>query len=353
MKDYYKILGVSKNASQDEIKTAYRLLAHQYHPDKAGKGGEEKFKEINEAYQVLGDPKKRVDYDRFGGTFRQQGERQGFDFGFDIGKEFDFGNIFEDLFDFGFGFSGHGDERRQKRGRDISIDLEFAFNEAIFGTERRVLLRKNNICDVCQGNGSEPNAKTTTCPICQGSGTVREVKRSFLGNISHFAECSKCSGKGIIPEKVCGVCSGSGVVRKEKEIKINIPAGIENGEVIKLSGEGEAVKAGVPGDIYVRIHIKPHSVFSREGNNLFRKFEIPLSSAILGAEEKIETLDGFVKVKIPAGIYSGEILRVKERGVPYAKNRRGDLFIKIIIKIPKKLTKRLKELAEELKKEGE
>lgn len=353
IKDYYQILGIPRNASKEEIKKAYRRLALKYHPDKSG-GNEERFKEINEAYHVLMDEQKRAEYDRYGRVFvGDMGGMGGFDFS-DFSERmadfesFDLGDIFGDI----FGFSAGTRKTRPKRGRDISIDLEISFEEAVFGTERKVILTKLGVCDKCRGKGGEEEAGFKTCSVCQGRGKVHETRRSFFGTISSLVECSECHGRGRIPEKKCSSCRGEGVLSKREEVNIKIPGGIEDGQMIKLSGEGEATAYGIPGDLYVKIHVQPHSVFQGSGSNLLMNLEIRLSDALLGGEKEIKTLDGIIKVKIPAGIDSGEILRVRGRGIPREGRGRGDLLIKIIIKIPKRLSGHAKKIIEDLRKEG-
>ncbi|OGF68591.1 molecular chaperone DnaJ [Candidatus Giovannonibacteria bacterium RIFCSPHIGHO2_02_FULL_44_31] len=346
-KDYYEILGVQRNASKDEIKKAFRKLAHKHHPDKGGK--ENDFKEINEAYQVLSDEKKRAEYDHYGRVFSDQAGgghgATGFDFGDMSG--FDFGDIFEDLFNMG----GRG--TRVKRGRDISIEVDVNFEESIFGVQRKVLLTKAAYCSNCQGSGVAPGSKTKTCTSCNGSGTVRESGKSFLGSFMRVVECRKCIGRGKIPDEICGVCKGGGVVHKREEIVVNVPPGIRDGEIIKISGSGEVVSGGVAGDLYIRINVSKHALFTREGEDLVMDLAIPITEAILGSERTINALDGILKVKIPAGIDSGESLRIRGRGVPGAEGaRRGDLIIRISVKTPKHLSKKAKEIIEELKKEG-
>lgn len=350
-KNYYQILGVPKNAPKEDIKKAYRHLAQKHHPDKSG-GNEEKFKEINEAYHILIDDAKRAEYDRYGRVFEGEGASQpGFDFsGFDFGNmadfDWDLGDIFGDIFGTG------GRRTRVKRGRDISLDLEISFEEAIFGAERKVILTKLGICDRCKGKGAEEGVEFKTCPTCRGSGKMHETRRSFLGSITSLSECSQCHGRTKIPEKKCPGCRGEGIIPKNEEVKIKIPAGIEDGQMIKLSGQGEAVAYGVPGDLYAKIHVRPHPVFHREGNNLFMNLDVRLSDAILGYEKDVKTFDGNIKLKIPAGIDSGEILRVRNKGAPYGPGSRGDLLIKISIKTPKRLSSRVKKAIEDLREEG-
>ncbi len=353
-KDYYQILGIDKKASKDDIKKAFRNLAHKYHPDKKT-GDAEKFKEINEAYTILSDDSKRAQYDQFGQAFGAGGARgQGFE-GFDFsqftqggqGFEFDFGDIFGDV------FGGSTSRRTQaKRGRDISIDIEVTFEESVFGVDRSVLLNKVSTCENCHGNGAEKGSELTTCTKCNGKGSLREVKRTFFGQFESTVTCDLCRGSGKIPKVKCHVCFGSGVMKKESEIKVKIPAGIDNGEMIRLSGAGEAISGGQNGDLYIKIYVKKHPIFRKDGVNLLMDLNIKLSDAILGADQMIKTLDGEIKLKIPEGVSFGEILRVKGRGVPHDKNKRGDLLIKLNISIPKKLSKETKKQVEELRKAG-
>ena len=359
-KDYYEILGVQKNSSKDELKKAFHKLAHKYHPDK-NKGDDKMFKEVNEAYQVLSDDQKRAQYDQFGsdgpsfgggqgGGFNQSGFG-GFDFsgfqgqqGFDMG---DLGDIFSDF----FGGQGRGGQS-QRRGRDMSTEITIAFADAVFGTTRKILLTKTSTCVTCHGSGAKEGAKMVTCSACNGKGQIRETRRSILGTFATTKVCDICNGTGTVPSEMCPTCKGAGVKRREEEIEIKIPAGIENGEMIRMTGLGEAVKHGVAGDLYIKINISNHATFHREGQNLYMDLEVKLSEAILGGERTIETLDGKVGMKIPEGIASGTQLRIKEHGVPSARGKRGDLIVKVIVKIPTKLSKKAKEAIETLKEEG-
>ncbi len=358
-KDYYNILGVNKSASKDEIKKAFYKLAHKYHPDKK-EGDEKKFKEVNEAYQVLSDESKRSKYDQFGSGFENMGGGgfqggagfEGFDFsGFQNGgAEFDFGNlndIFSDFFAGGMG----GGRPQARRGRDISTEIQISFADSVFGTTRKVLLTKTSNCDTCHGSGAKAGTKMETCKTCNGQGKIHEAKRSFLGVISTTKICEKCMGAGEVPKEVCEKCKGVGVMRKEEEVTINIPAGIRDGEMIRMTGMGEAVSKGSTGDLYIKINVAPHAVFKREGNDLVMNLNLKLSDALLGAQYPIETLDGKIDVKIPEGVSINEILRVKGKGVP-SKSKRGDLLIKLNIKLPTKLSRKERELVEQLKKEG-
>ncbi len=358
-KDYYQILGVDKKAPKEEIKKAFRTLAHKYHPDKKT-GDDAKFKEINEAYSILSDDSKRAQYDQYGQAFNGAGPSAGsgssasgfgdFDFsqftqGGNGGFEFDFGDIFGDVF-------GGGRRAQVKRGRDISVDIEISFEESVFGVERTVLLNKVSKCETCGGNGGEVGSEMITCPKCNGKGTLREVKRTFFGQFESTTTCDNCHGTGKIPKVKCHTCKGIGVLKKETEIKVKIPAGIENGEMIRLSGMGEAIAGGQAGDLYMKVYVKKHPVFRKEGTNLVMELPVKLTDALLGGEVSLKTLDGEIKVKIPEGVTHGEILRVRNKGVPYDKSHRGDILIKLNIQIPKKLSKETKKKIEELKKDG-
>lgn len=352
-KDYYQILGIPKGSSKDEVKKAFRKLASKHHPDKQG-GDEEKYKEVTEAYAVLSDDKKKAEYDTYGhafnnggggnpggfawGDFQQQGG--GFNAG---GFEFDLNDIFEN-----FGFGGG---RRTERGRDISIDINLTFSESVFGVTRKVLLTKNNTCTHCEGSGAKTGTEKVACQTCGGNGKVRETRQSVMGSFSTVRECTDCRGTGKIPKEKCEHCSGAGVARTQEEISIKIPAGIQNGEVIRMTGRGEAISAGQPGDLYVKVHAEPHKIIRREGINLYSNLPIKLTDAILGNTYRVETLDGNMEIKIPAGIAHGELIRIKEKGVPGERGR-GDFMVKISIEIPKKLSRKAQKLVEDLKEEG-
>ncbi|MFA5933695.1 MAG: molecular chaperone DnaJ [Candidatus Paceibacterota bacterium] len=357
-KDYYEVLGISKTASKDEIKKAFHKLAHKYHPDKKG-GDEARFKEASEAYQTLSDDTKRSQYDTYGhnsagaqgsgfqGGFGGNGQGFGFDFsgaqGFDMG---DLGDIFGDFF--GGGMGG----RQQKRGRDISTEIRIPFKDAIFGAERDIVISKTSTCDTCSGTGGKPGTKMKKCSTCDGKGRTRQAQRTILGSVMTERVCDACHGVGQIPEEKCTTCRGSGVYNKKEEIHITIPAGIQNGQMLRMNGMGEAISHGGSGDLYIKILAENHLVFRREGANLLMDLNIKLSDALLGTEYKLETLDGPLTVKIPEGISPNEILRVKEKGVPISKSKRGDILITIHIKLPHKLSKNSRELIEKLKEEG-
>ncbi len=348
MKDYYQILGVPKTASEEDIKKAFRALAHKYHPDKQG-GDANKFKELSEAYSILSDKKRRAEYDAGGPSFAGGGnpfQGQGFgNFDFsqfeDVFGEFGFGDVFGDVFG-----------ARNRRGRDISIAIEIPFEDSVFGTERRVLIQKTSVCGICGGSGGKKGSEIVTCKVCNGKGRIRESRRSFFGTISAARTCETCGGSGTLPEEACIACKGKGVVRKEEEIRVMIPPGIENGEIIRLSGQGEAAQKGLPGDLYVKIQVRPHKSMRKDGVNLVTEMNIKLTEALLGISREVETLEGKTSVAVPAGITDGEILRVRGKGIPYDKGKRGDLMIKVSISMPRKLSRQAKELVEKLKEEG-
>lgn len=357
-KDYYNVLGVDKKASKDDIKKAFRKLAHKYHPDKGGTD-ESKFKEITEAYSVLSDDKKRREYDAYGQSFPGGGGQpggQGFG-GFDFngfqqgfgngGVEFDFGDIFGDIFN-----GGRGAQPRTPRGRDISIDLEIPFKDAAFGTTRTVLLAKVSTCSLCKGTGAKNGTELETCKTCNGSGRVHETRNSILGQFTSVRACTNCDGTGKIPKEKCTECKGHGVHRKEEEIKIIIPTGIDNGEMIRLPQQGEAIKGGISGDLYVKIHVKPHTIFRRDGSNLVMNLSVKITDAVLGTTVPVETLEGkILEVKIPPMKRAEELLRVAGKGIP-GDGGRGDLIIRLEVALPHKLSSKAKKAIEELKSEG-
>jgi len=377
MADYYKTLGVNKNASPEEIKRAFRELAQKYHPDKAS-GNAEKFKEINEAYQVLSDAEKKKMYDQYGGSFEQaraQGGSGGFDNfrdfaayaeamknsggfsaqggpteGWDLGDLGNLGDIFGDLF--GFGQSSPR-RSRKKGGRDMQIEVAVDFREAIFGTEKEISLDKNTTCSKCHGSGNEPGAKVITCSRCRGNGQVVEQQSTIFGTFQSVAVCSQCGGEGKVAEKKCHQCRGQGYERKTENIRIKIPAGVNDGGIIKLREHGEAGgRGGQSGDLYVYLHIRPDNYFKRNGINLYSQEQISISQVALGGRISVKTIDGEVVLKIPAGTHSGQEFRLVGKGVPILNDHgRGDQIVKVEIKIPKHLNRQQKELFEKLQKE--
>ncbi|PCI20647.1 molecular chaperone DnaJ [Candidatus Wolfebacteria bacterium] len=350
-KDYYQILGVSKESTKDQIKKAFHKLAHKYHPDKKG-GNEAKFKEVNEAYQVLSDERKRSEYDSYGRVFSGAGGGgAGYsDFSQAQQAGFDFGNL-NDIFS-QFFTGGMAGAQRAPRGRDISTELHISFEESIFGIERKILVNKMSECKICENTGGKPGTKMETCTRCNGQGQVHETKQSMLGTFSSVRICETCVGSGKVPHEKCVSCKGAGILKDQHEINVAIPAGIQNGEMIRLLGFGEAVSKGTSGDLYIKINVAPHATFKRNGLNLTMDLNIKLSDALLGTTYTIATLDGDIELPIPVGVSAHEVLRVAGKGVPKGSGQRGDLLVKINISLPKKLTNKSKELIEELKKEG-
>jgi molecular chaperone DnaJ len=358
-KDYYTILGVSKGASQDEIKRAFRELAHKYHPDKQG-GNVDKFKEINEAYQVLGNPEKRQQYDQFGTTFSAQGgpawggeygDFSGFANGFSGNGGFDFSDI-GDIFGFGDIFGG-GRTKKEKRGKDIHMEMEISFCESVFGDEKFLDLYKPSVCEKCGGRGADPESKILTCHDCNGAGKVRAVKKTIFGSFETVTVCPKCEGEGKKAEKECRECRGTGVARSSKKIKVKIPAGILEGETIRLSGEGEAGKKGArAGDLFITFKIKQDKNFERNGNNILSKVELSFTQAALGDKIEINTLEGAVKLTIPPGTQSGQIFKLRGKGINDTVHGGGigDQFVEAVVVTPTKISRRQRELLEELAK---
>ncbi len=362
-KDYYKILGVDKNTSTEDIKKAFRKLAHQHHPDKKG-GDEAKFKELNEAFQVLGNEEKRKQYDQFGADFEQQGgfgggagwedfmrAARGGQGGFG-NSNFDFSS-FGDVFGDMFGFGGGGRNSGERRGNDIQVDVQLDFRDAVFGVEKEIQLTKINACDVCGGNGAEPGSKLKECHECRGQGQVRRVQQTILGAIQTAVVCATCHGHGQSPEKICKHCRGEGRGRSESKYRIKIPAGIDSGGTIRLSNKGEFPgNGGVAGDLYVRVHVRPDTRFVRDGNDIHTEEHISFPQAVLGSTIEIDTLDGRKKIAVPEGTQPHQQIRLRNLGVPEINSsRRGDQYIKIIVDVPKKLNRSAKKLIEQL--EGE
>lgn len=363
-KDYYKVLGIARNATKEEIKKAYRALAHKYHPDKGG--DESHFKEINEAYQILSDDRKRSQYDQYGQIFEgaHMGGQGGFEwpggFRFDFGSDgvghgdFDFGDIFEDFLG---GFGGGASPRsraRGRRGKDIRVDLSASFEESIFGSKKELELFKLSRCPRCSGSGGEPGGKMQTCSTCQGRGNVQKTQRTFLGSFTQVTTCQDCTGTGKKPEKLCLDCRGRGAMQAREVLEVFIPRGVRDGEILKITGKGEAsLSGGTPGDLYIKLHITPHKVFQRQGDDIVMQFPITLSEATLGSTKDIESLDGTIRLKIPEGTQPGDILKIRGKGA-YAPSSygRGDLLVEIKLDIPRKVSKKVKEIIEELKKEG-
>ncbi|OGE79970.1 MAG: molecular chaperone DnaJ [Candidatus Doudnabacteria bacterium RIFCSPHIGHO2_01_FULL_45_18] len=355
--DYYQTLGVAKTASSEEIKKAYRKLAHQHHPDK-DRGNEQKFKEINEAYQVLSDPNKRQQYDRFGTNFQNAGAGQGFG-GFDFSNfSQGFGNVeFDDAFDIFSDIFGGGRtttrQPRRARGVNLEMELDLTFNEAVFGAEKEISLEKKDTCEHCQGSGAEPGSKISTCPKCHGSGQIKTTRRTIFGQMQSVSTCDECDGNGKVAERACHECKGSGHKRRTKHLKVRIPAGVEDGQRIRITNEGEVgYKGSNFGDLYLRLHVASSSKFKREGGNVYSEAAINFSQAALGTTINVETVDGKVKMKVPAGTQSGKVFRLKSHGAPILNGSgRGDHFVTVAVTTPSKLSKKDQELFMKLAEE--
>jgi molecular chaperone DnaJ len=357
-RDYYEVLGVSKSASADEIKKAFRRLAVQHHPDKEG-GNEDKFKEINEAYDVLKDSQKRQRYDQFGhaGVGGASGGGSGggnpFEgFGGFGGQNvnFDFGEGLGDIFGQFFGGGGQR-QRGPQRGRDVEVQLQLTFEEAVFGIEHEMTLDMEDTCEHCKGTTVEPGHEMKTCPTCHGAGQQTRVMNTMFGAIQQTVPCETCRGRGKIPEKICTVCKGSGTQRHKQAIKVKIPAGIDDGATIRISGRGEAIGGGEKGDLYVHIRVKAHKKFTREGDIILSEEHVSMVDAALGTEISVETVDGSVRMKVPAGTQSGTDFKLSGHGVPHLRNedRRGPHIVSIVVDTPTKLSRKQKEILEQLR----
>lgn len=352
-KDYYNILGVAKTATAEEIKTAFRKKAHEHHPDKGGDA--EKFKELNEAYQVLSNPEKRQQYDQFGSDFQNGqaggwGGAQGFGgfSGMNINME-DLGDLFGGFGDM-FGFGGGAQSRRSHKGQDLVLEINISFQEAAFGVEKEVSYPRVGNCPHCQGSGSAPGTKLNVCTQCGGHGRINRVQRTILGNIQTQIVCPDCHGEGKIPEKKCSACQGTGRGRVEEKFKVKIPAGIDSGEAIRISGRGEVSEKGSPaGDLIVRVKVAPHKKLRRDHDDVRSQEKIKIKLAILGGSIEVETLDGPVTLKIPEGTQPNTIFRLKDRGITRLRGRgRGDQFVEIMVEIPKNLNRSAKKLLNDL-----
>ena len=362
--DFYSTLGINKSASTDEVKRAYRRLAHQFHPDK-NKGNEQKFKEVNEAYQVLSDEEKRRQYDQYGQTFDQaQRSGQGFSGfggagngadpfgnfgGFSQGNiEFDLGDIFGDLFG-----GGRQQARAHSRGADIETVIDLTFSEAVFGAEKTISLEKQDHCATCNGSGAAQGSKIITCPKCNGNGQIRILRRTMFGQMESRATCDRCEGEGKTAEEVCPVCRGSGIHKQKKTIQVKIPAGIDQGQRIRVAGEGEAgLRSNPAGDLYLIARIQKSKDFKRNGFDLLKDLSVSFTQAALGAKIKLNILEGEIELHVPSGTQAGSVLRVKGKGVPHLQARgRGDLLVTVLVAVPNKLSKKEKDLLRQLAKE--
>ena len=356
-KDYYEVLGVTKTASEDEIKKAFRKLARKYHPDvnrENSKEAEEKFKEANEAYEVLSNAEKRRQYDQFGHAAfdASQGGAGGFG-GF--GGAGGFNDIFDMFFggQSGFGFGGSR-AAGPERGSDLRYDMELSFEQAAFGLETEIKVPRTEECGTCHGTGAAAGTHPETCPNCKGTGQTQVVQNTPFGRMVNVKTCDRCHGEGKIVHTPCSDCNGRGKVRNKRKIKIKIPAGVDTGSRLRVSREGEAgSRGGPPGDLYVYVFVKPHNLFTRDGNDVICEVPISIVQAALGGEVDVPTLDGKVNLRIPEGTQSGTILRMKEKGIPHLRGHgRGDELVRIKVVTPKKLTDRQRELLLEFAKDG-
>ena len=355
-RDFYEVLGIGKDASADEIKKAFRKLAVTHHPDKEG-GDEAKFKEASEAYEVLKDTTKRQRYDQFGhaGVGGASGGGSGDPFqGFGGGAQgmhFDFGDGgLGDIFGSFFGGGGGQQRRSEDMGRDVQTEITLSFEEAVFGIEKTVHLTMNDVCSHCKGNRAEPGHDLKTCEVCKGSGQVVQQMNTVFGAIQQAALCRNCDGRGKIPEKPCTVCKATGVERTKQEIKIKIPAGIDDGAVIRLREHGEAASNGNKGDLYVQLNVKSHKHFTREGDLILSNQHIEMVDAALGIEIRVETVDGPVTMKVPAGTQSGTDFKLSSQGVAHIRDKnRGAHIVTILVDTPTNLSKSQKDLLESLK----
>ncbi|MBI2523216.1 molecular chaperone DnaJ [Candidatus Woesearchaeota archaeon] len=355
-KEYYKILGVEKTATKEEIKKAYKNLAKKYHPDlNKEAGAAEKFKEINEAAAVLADDEKRKQYDEYGTIAEQFGQGfQGYDSSESMsGSNFDFDSIFESFFG---GGSPFGTRRRKgpRRGADLRYDMEITLEEAATGATKHILIPRMESCSKCHSSGAESESDIVNCSDCNGSGVKRQTQRTPFGIFSTTSTCGKCRGQGKYIKKECQICDGTGVVKKTRKLEIKIPAGAEEETNLRVAGEGEAGERGAPaGDLYVVIHLKEHGTFERHGDDIYVKVPIPFTIVALGGEIEVPTLDGKAKLKIPAGTQNNTIFRMKGKGIPYLHGSGvGNENVEVVIEVPEKLTKRQKELLQEFEKEN-
>jgi molecular chaperone DnaJ len=348
-RDYYEVLGVGRNASIDEVKKAYRKLAFKYHPDRnSDNGAAERFKEIQSAYEVLGDPEKRARYDQLGhagvdGVFGQGGAG-----GFEGFGGFPFGDIFETFF--GAGGQTAGRRRSPQRGADLRYDLSISFEDAVFGTDRELEIPRMESCHVCSGSGAQPGTERSRCTRCGGSGEIRRVQQSILGQFVNVTICGSCQGEGTVVSSPCSNCRGHRVERVVRRIKVAIPAGVDDGTQIRLTGEGEPGANGGPrGNLYVVVGVKPHRYFRREGNDIVMDLPINVAQAALGTEVEVPTVDGPSTLKIPAGTQPGRVLRMKSKGVPHLRaSGRGDQLVQIIVRVPANMNDRQKKLMKQM-----
>ena len=346
-RDYYEVLGVPREASEDELKRAFRKLAFQYHPDRNSEDGTaEKFKELNEAYEVLSDANKRAAYDRYGHTGAESFSTRGFE-----GFDFNFGGL-GDIFDAFFGEATTATHRAPQRGADLRCHITISLEEAAFGCEKEVNITRTELCSSCHGSGSKPGSQSTRCPGCDGTGQVRRVQQSLFGRFINTTICSQCHGEGTIITDPCPQCRGTGRQNNKRNISIEIPHGIDDSSRIRLNGEGEAgVRGGSPGDLYATISVQEHELFTRDGDNILFELPINFTQAALGTEVEVPTLHGKSKLDIPAGSQTGKVFRLKDKGITHLRRGgRGDQWVRLLVVTPDSLTKQQRQLFEELAK---
>ena len=346
-RDYYDVLGVSRNASDEDIKKAFRKLALDYHPDRNKKeGAEARFKEINEAYQVLSDPKMRADYDRFGHAAAGRNGARGFDGFENFGG---FGDIFDAFFGGGFGTRTRTTTSAQ-RGADLQYSVDVAFEEAIFGAEKEFEIRRVEVCGRCRGSRSEPGASLSTCTNCRGTGQVRRAQQSIFGQFVQVNTCGTCRGEGKMVTQPCSECRGSGRETRKRKLAVSVPAGIEDGTQIRLTGEGEPGSGGGrPGDLYLAVRVREHNLFQRDGYDILYRMLINVGQAALGATVTVPTLEGDTTLEVPAGTQSGQVFRLRGKGVPHLRSsRRGDQLVGVDVETPRSLTEEQRRLFKEL-----
>ena len=344
-RDYYEILGIQQKASEEDIKKAFRKLAFQYHPDRNKEtDAEERFKEVNEAYEVLSDPEKRSTYDRFGHA-GLSGNGRGF-------EGFDGFAGFGDIFDAFFGGSGTRSRNGPQAGRDLRYHMDISFEEAIFGVEKEIEIEKSIVCPRCRGSRSEPGSQPSQCPTCQGAGEVRRVQQSIFGQFVNVATCPTCRGEGQRITSPCTQCRGAGREQIAKKVVVNIPGGVDDGTQVRLSGEGDAgARGGLPGNLYVSLSVRPHKFFRRDEDNIIYPLRLNIAQAALGVTLEVPTVDGPAEVKIPAGTQSGAVFRLKGKGVPHLRGSgRGDQLVRVDVRVPDDLTDEQKRLLADLAK---
>uniref|UniRef100_A0A7C4KJ81 Chaperone protein DnaJ n=1 Tax=Anaerolinea thermolimosa TaxID=229919 RepID=A0A7C4KJ81_9CHLR len=344
-RDYYEVLGVQRSAGQDEIKSAFRNLARQYHPDvNKSPDAEERFKEINEAYAVLSDPEKRAAYDRYGHAgLNGMGGMPDF-------STMDFSDIFEELFGFGMGMGNRRSRNAPRRGADLNYPISLTFEEAVFGVEKEIEITRDEVCSRCRGTGAEPGTSPRRCPTCGGRGEVRQVRQTILGSMVQVTTCPTCNGAGETIETPCKTCHGRGLERKTVRKTVSIPAGIDNGQQIRLAGEGQpGVNGGPNGNLYLEVQVKPHKFFHRKQDDIWLNLNINIAQAVLGAEVEVPTIDGTARLNIPPGTQPGKVFTIRGKGVPHLRsNGRGDQHVVVNVEVPTRLTAEQRKLFEQL-----